>query len=570
MFLSKWLAAAAVAVTMVPAAAVAATGDPIQIYVPPKHVPEVPPMPTPVLTWRFREKETTFAYYNISQSHDKNWIGIWYAYAGEPVNGTKMSSPLLWTYAPGKNGKVVIPTKSLPERPFRAFMMAADSYWPVADPVDFNTASWRDVRWLAQEVRLPVAREGEFWTHDAGKMTSAAGDAGNRYTIMYCTGDGWVRTTPDGILYGTPTRHSRRDTHLALKVETPRHVNVHMELKVDVRKPTAPLLTKLRVVTLNTWDGGTNVANYHAKQLSILAKVNADIISLQETLGIHGLRLAYALGYHAHQTADAAILSRYPIVEALNATAHSVGVRIALDGDRQQVVVWNAHFPSDQYGPYSFCFDGKNDSAVIADEVATGRAGEAAALAAIVKPYARRSDTVPVLVMGGFGSPSHLDYTAGTTDLHCGAGEVRWPTSWALTQAGLRDAYRVARPDPIGDTGVTWSPIVPTNAERARREPQDRIDFVYFAGGKSLLRVGDAKTWTYWGKRPLPAPNHARNDWTSDHMGVEAWFYLDLPPGGVVNETALQEQDEAERAGHLPGNGTEGAEVPPLVDEDDW
>ncbi|OAQ97368.1 hypothetical protein LLEC1_07891, partial [Akanthomyces lecanii] len=245
---------------------------------------------------------------------------------------------------------------------------------------------------------------------------------------------------------------------------------------------------------------------------------------LQETEGIHALRLAHALGWWAYETSDASIISRYPIVETLGSTNKSAAVRIALDGDRQQVVVWAAHLAFQKYGPYGFCFDGKDSATVLQQEDASGRTAEAQELSDAIRPYVDGSDRVPVLLTGDFNSPSHLDYTAATSDLHCGAGEVQWPASWYPVQVGLRDSFREAHPDPVADPGHTWSPIYVSNPDYGDKpEPKDRIDFVYYAGA---MRVKDSVAYMIDDPKPKPEPNQKNNYWTSDHRAVVTTFEL--------------------------------------------
>ena len=70
-----------------------------------------------------------------------------------------------------------------------------------------------------------------------------------------------------------------------------------------------------------------------------------------------------------------------------------------------------------------------------------------------------------------------------TAAQHCGVGPLAWPVTTALSAAGLRDSFRVAHPSPLTGRRATpgrrcW-PCTP--AARAP-EPQDRIDYVDFAG----------------------------------------------------------------------------------------
>lgn len=521
MRLSTWLSASAVALTM-PSAAIAAEG-PVYTYTPPVHTIARPPEPKPLMTWQYNKKPVTF-HYNVTTASDTNWIGVFYSFGGAPTNGAKAMDPLTWEYAKGKEGEVRLNASKLAQGSYKAILMANDTYEEIVPPVNFHTGDKRDVRYYTYKMNLRPARIGEYWSFDASRMTNIEGDDENLYYLVYSSGDGWVHSTHNGILYGTPTKKSRRKTELAVKVMGRNKLSYFMEAVVEVRGPDEPMVKELKIMSMNLWYGGTQVDDYHAKQVKIINRLNADIVGLQETDGIHALRLAHALGWWAYETWDASIISRYPIVEALDSTNKSAAVRIALDGDKQQVVVWGAHLAFQQYGPYGFCFEGKDNQTVMQQEDDSGRTAEAQELSDAIKPYLNGSDTVPVLLTGDFNSPSHLDYTEATKDLHCGAGEVRWPSSWYPVQAGMKDSFREAHPDPVADPGYTWSPIFLQNPDYDNKpEPKDRIDFVYYAGA---MKVKESITYIVDDPPPKPEPKQKDNFWTSDHYAVVTTFEM--------------------------------------------
>ncbi|KAM3510116.1 hypothetical protein MY11210_006033 [Beauveria gryllotalpidicola] len=533
MRLSSWLSAAVTAFVVMPLAAMAADG-PIWTYTPATVEEEKPYPPKNMLTWKYYKKPTTF-YYNLTSdtASDTNWLGVFHDYGGLPVNGTKGMDPALWVYAPGEKGTVRLETEKLPKGPYKAYLMARDSYEPIVPPVDFNTGKWDLVRFFTHTQTIRPARIGEYWTYDMSGMVNIASDVKNYYFLIYCSGDRWAHVTRGGILYGKPTKRSRRPTNLAVKVKTRRGLHHYIEVVIPVRKAHEPLATRVRIMSMNLWKGGAMVDEFHTKQIDQISKADVDIIGLQETEGTHALRIARGLGWHAHQTADASIISRYPIVEALNATtttSKAAAVRIALDGDRRQIIVWAAHLSEQSYGPYGLCFEGKDGAAVLQAEHDSGRAAEARELAAAIKPYLADADKVPVVLAADFHSPSHLDYTDASAGMHCGAGAVAWPASRFMAEAGLKDSYREAHPDPVTHPGITWSPIILNNTDYDNRpEPKDRIDFVYYAGG---LRIVDSKPWASENPKPKPYPRHRKNSWPSDHRAPVTTFELAL-----ANET---------------------------------
>ncbi|MFD8820106.1 hydrolase, partial [Streptomyces sp. NPDC059627] len=96
------------------------------------------------------------------------------------------------------------------------------------------------------------------------------------------------------------------------------------------------------------------------------------------------------------------------------------------------------------------------------------------------------------------------------------------PVTRAAAEAGFRDSYREAHPDPVAAPGHTWSPVHPVHeVGGGRPEPQDRIDYVLHRG----LRVLDSRTWVTG--TPAPWPEVAGNDWPSDHAAVVTTFAVE-------------------------------------------
>jgi hypothetical protein len=121
-----------------------------------------------------------------------------------------------------------------------------------------------------------------------------------------------------------------------------------------------------------------------------------------------------------------------------------------------------------------------------------------------------------VLLLGDLASPSASDWTAATSASHCNSGPVAWPVPAVFASAGLTDSYRAAYADPAAHAGTTWSPTVTTNAN-GQPEPQDRIDYVEYAGP---LQVAGAESY-----------HTAAGTWPSDHAAAITLFTLTAPHG---------------------------------------
>ncbi|WP_041822115.1 HAD-IA family hydrolase [Streptomyces davaonensis] len=249
---------------------------------------------------------------------------------------------------------------------------------------------------------------------------------------------------------------------------------------------------ELRVMSWNLWCGGTKVRDHRAKQLKAIAETEVDVVGLQETFGSAAEELAAALGWYHHRAGEnLGIISRYPITAGLGdpdvGFYGAAGARIAV-GDRQ-VEIWTAHLDYENYGPY------------VTDGDPT--AHEGVRLGQMREALDRIGDVEPVVLVGDFNCPSHLDWPG-----------VDWPVTKAAEEAGFRDSYREAHPDPERDPGHTWSPV------EVHPEPQDRIDFVLHRG----LTVLTSRTHVSGSPRPLPEVGD--NEWPSDHAAVITVFAL--------------------------------------------
>ena len=271
---------------------------------------------------------------------------------------------------------------------------------------------------------------------------------------------------------------------------------------------------RLRVMSWNLWYGGTKVDDHRAKQLKILLDTEADVVGLQETAGTAARKLADALGWYHHQAGEnLGIISRHPITAPLGDPDvdfyGAAGARIRV-GTRE-VDVWTAHLHYTPYGPYEAAFDGLGPAELIAHEdVRLEQMRET------LRRITESADAgTPVILTGDFNCPSHLDRP-----------EVAWPVTKAAEEAGLRDSYREAHPDPVRAPGHTWSPIHTRHENDVTRpEPQDRIDYVLHNGRG--LEVVDSRTVVTG--VPRAWPDVAGNDWPSDHAAVLTTFTLNRP-----------------------------------------
>jgi endonuclease/exonuclease/phosphatase family metal-dependent hydrolase len=288
---------------------------------------------------------------------------------------------------------------------------------------------------------------------------------------------------------------------------------------------------------------GAKVEDGIAKIAKHILKVDPDIVGLQEVYpGLIG-NLTELLGsgwsaiQHSNETyPDTAILTKHRFLENESSeTRWTLGVPVAID-DHTVVNVWNLHLYHRSYGPYAaFNKLVVNESQIMAGERTilsdTGRAQNVEELLynnTAFNEALKVTDERPLVAMGDFNAPSHLDWTERTKDLH-GGWAFEWPsTKLLMDYAQLTDSYREMYPDERLHPGHTWSTVQKFYGpewDYTIPEPQDRIDFILYRSSK--LKV--TNSFTYQGTEPLkPIPDHWENDYPSDHFAVITDFTLSV------------------------------------------
>lgn len=471
--------------------------------------------------------------YASSPANENNWIGL-YRRGGGPQDGKSRGQSLVWDWASEAEGTVFLDASELTPGEYEAWLLADGGYVALSEPLELELSRLPGpITFILDELTLKNGRVGDEFEAKVTGFLRGGGDTEiswnvNSTCIFFaeyeeseeeCDGDEWLSISSDGVLSGTPS--SAGVSEFVVTVSTDDHRAVDLRISIPVVTSDSPLVSELSVLTYNLWYGGTKVNGYHWKQLEFLATGGFDIVALQETTSDHAIRLARALGWDYFQsTKSVGIISRYPIAETYPEHGHGGAVRVALDGDKSQINIWSVHLNAYPYGPYGFCFDNLSADSVMETENGEARRGpQIRETLDLMADHLDNADDIPVILAGDFNAPSHLDYTEATSRRHCGAGSFKWPTSTAPIDAGLTDSYREAHPDPVTKRGITWSPIYLDN--EGRKEPLDRIDFLYYKGG---LDVRSSKTLVVG--HPEPEPNHENNEWTSDHAAVVAKYRL--------------------------------------------
>ena len=268
---------------------------------------------------------------------------------------------------------------------------------------------------------------------------------------------------------------------------------------------------QVKVMTFNILDGGRSTGKVEGPRrvVEVIRNSGADIVAMQETYG-SGEWIASELGYHLYlRSTNLSIMSRYPIVDTLDAFKPFNSGAVTIDVHGRPIVVasnW-LNYPFDYWDmlekgePIDSArwrreFGGEKNTGILRGIL--NRLGPAIA----------NSEHVPVIVCGDFNSGSHLDWVPETRHLN-GGHVMPFPATLLMEQAGFVDSFREIHPDPLAVRGITWSPAFPSAF-------RDRIDYIFYRG--SILKAVNAETID---THPIQYP--------SDHAAVVATFEIRKP-----------------------------------------
>jgi endonuclease/exonuclease/phosphatase family metal-dependent hydrolase len=233
---------------------------------------------------------------------------------------------------------------------------------------------------------------------------------------------------------------------------------------------------RVRIATWNIWHGGREDGAELGPQrvVEVLRETRADVIALQETYG-SGELIAEALGFQLlARGTNVSLLTRHTIVADLSVFEpfKCVGALLELPSG-ERLVVYSLWLPYDAEIWEAGTRPHGDRAALLAACASSARDIELVVDAIDARLAADGLEHVPLVLAGDFNSMSHLDYTELALEQY--GDVVEWPTSLALTERGLRDAYREKHPHVERARDRTWSPRFPA-------QEQDRIDFIHFRG----------------------------------------------------------------------------------------
>lgn len=315
--------------------------------------------------------------------------------------------------------------------------------------------------------------------------------------------------------------------------------------------------SSLKVLTFNIWQEGTSVENGMDKIEQVLLQADADLVCFTEVRNykkedwtqkiVNRLKKKGKSYYRGYVGGDVSLISKYPITDGhvIYEGEGSVAQYIVRLQDMDLNVAC-AHLDYTYYACYlprgynggtpnwSMIDNGQGKPQPVTDPEQILKYNLRSERDEQIKAYLKAvgNDKRPLLLLGDFNEPSHLDWVDATRDLfdHNGV-KIEWNCSKELIEYGFIDAFREVYPDPVRNPGFTW-PAKAYGKETTSWTPladeRDRIDFIYYKGDqirtKEAHLVGPKATFAY---NKLTTSNTENEsflmsdlDWPSDHRAV--------------------------------------------------
>lgn len=479
--------------------------------------------------------------FNNPNPSKTDWVGV---YARGVIPGPGSAA---WAYLNGTktatsavaSGSLSIPL-ALAAGHYDGWLLADDGYTAKAGPVAFSIKETRPIAWVSPQFSLYQAVSGQNYQL---KLSAFLRKNSSTATYQLMSGPGWLTLSPDGMLQGMPALTDVGPQQLVVRaLDLTQQTVVDATITLPVLTPLQQEQSAVKVMTYNVWRAFGQVNQGYQKGLESILTSAADIIGLQEANVALAAKLADDLGwYHAVGSYPGIqIISRFPVAETTNID-FSLVTKIKLPyANNLSVWLANTHLDPHYYGPYAAELAGATSQSVLIEELRSQRLPQIKTLLLGLQPLLAQSAETPVLLLGDFNVPSHLDWTAATAAKRNGVGKVIWPTSDAVAKAGFIDSYRQIHPNPLTKPGDTWSPVFQGT------EPQDRIDRIYWQG--RALKPTAAKTFTTAvettiGREGSSITPVANNTWPSDHAAVVTEMALRYHPADFDKNDQIDSRD---------------------------
>ena len=511
------------------------------------HVPVTATVPDPsgtlsLLTQNPKQGDSLTFSYTTDRPNSMNWVGLYDPASGGPFDEKYHSSSTVWKYVDGTSGTVTLPSTVLSDsRDIAAYFLFDDGYTWLAKPLTFQLAPApivlppRGPHFVTDDFTVaPVPASTTQKTDVAGLWF---GSTASSVSFAKTAGDSWLSVSTTGTVTAkVPSRAPAQPGLITVTATDPSGATG--DITVEVPVASGRDTPSLKTATLNLWDGGSHVTDSPEKLVKSILTNRLDVVGVQESGGTQATAIAKLLGWHSAETSQGlGIISRYPVTKravpgdvlaklkrAKSKTAvPAMSTQLEVDG--RAVNAWIAGLDDSDSGPERACLSAPNPQPsakdLVAHEKTTLRYAQAKVLATAMRSDLKNATRVPVILLADLASPSAADWTRAMSAQHCAVGAVSWPVPRLLQKAGLTDSFRVAEPDARREPGITLSPVRPLHDGTTLPQPQDRVDYVDFAG---RLRVAESHALV--DGFPAVLPDVAGNSWTSDHAAVVTTFDL--------------------------------------------
>jgi len=320
----------------------------------------------------------------------------------------------------------------------------------------------------------------------------------------------------------------------------------------------------VKLLTFNVWQEGTSVSNGINKIRDVIVEVNPDIVCFTEVRNyknkdwttkivnkLSSQGYVYERGYIG---GDVSIISKFPIKSSeliYNGEGSIAKFNINVNG--KPIVVGCAHLDYTNYACYlprgyyggspswNMIDDGDDNPKPITDieelllyNLNSSRDEQINAFLNSVK-----NEVNPIILMGDFNEPSHLDWTERTSEMFDHNGVViNWHSTYTLFENGFVDSFREYFPNEVLNPGITWPSKVHGKKSTSwipKSDERDRIDFIFYKGYgvKTVYAslVGPKESYAF---DKIVTSNTSREnfigsqlDWPSDHKAVLVTIIID-------------------------------------------
>lgn len=316
--------------------------------------------------------------------------------------------------------------------------------------------------------------------------------------------------------------------------------------------------SEIRVLQFNVWQEGTIIENGFENMVKEIISSDADFVALSEVRNYNDTRFCdrivealreKGVQYYSFYSYDSGLLSKTPIDDSTTIypiqNDHGTIYRLTSRAKGAEFAIYTAHLDYQNCTYYDVRgYDGSTwrerqplsdlDSVLILNK--RSRRDDAIRSFLVQAEEDHRQGRI-VILGGDFNEPSHLDWTEATKDIRDHQGlVVPWDVSVMLEEAGFKDAYRVAYPDPVTHPGFTYpADTKDIGVEKLTWAPKaderERIDFIMYRDERlRLLEVSvvgpigsilrNQRDSTMFEDRII----EPLGSWPSDHKAVLAVF----------------------------------------------